>query len=448
MTKPHPATVLVVDDEPRILMLIEAHLARDGHNILTATTGPQALELMEAHAVDLVLTDIQMPAMTGLELMTLIRQGWGSDVFLIAMTAYGSIDNQARSLQAGADEYLEKPFDMRELRQLVVRCLQLQRLQRARRQAHLLPPHPVPHHCLVGLTAPMRAANEALNATVHKHTPVMIEGPPGSGKSLAAGYLHAAGPKKRQEFLHVPCAVLPSAWIGAELFTPQAPVWSEKYGTVWLEEFTVLPREFQRALLVKLDELSAAAFGPRLVVTSSEDIERLVGAGQVSVRLYWKLADTKIVLPPLRERLDDLPALLETFVAETCAQLGRPPLPFQPEVIDALCRFDWPGNIGQLFSLVEHAVVFCARDELTPADFPLTRSKPEVDFNHALEMTRRLLALGQARITKALEQCGGVPSRAAAILGVSAQALRCWAACHQSQPDHQADQRDQLTPHH
>ncbi|MBI4817379.1 MAG: sigma-54-dependent Fis family transcriptional regulator [Deltaproteobacteria bacterium] len=441
--------MLVADDEVNLRKVLEAMLRREGYEVLLAEDGRQALDILKTRHVDVVLTDLRMPHVDG---MTLIRQIVPNGPPVIVLTAHGTIETAVEALKLGAFHFVTKPYDKTELRNVIGAAV---------RTAALAQQNPAPASeseiGIIGNSEKLRAVFRTIDKVAATPSTVLITGESGTGKELVASALHRKSPRSERPFIRINCAAIPRELIEAELFGYERGAFTGAVtakpgrfeladgGTLFLDEIGDVPTEMQVKLLRALQEsefervggISTTHVDVRLVAATNRDLKADIAAGRFREDLYYRLAVVPIELPPLRERLDDMPLLVEHFRKKFNQRLDRRIESITDEAIEALKRYSWPGNIRELENVMERTILFAdggvigedelpetiRRDTSIPADAPI--SGPPRPIGPLKEIVRQHTeTLEKALITRALEETGGNVTRAARKLAISRKALQ------------------------
>ncbi|MEO1007044.1 MAG: sigma-54 dependent transcriptional regulator [Planctomycetota bacterium] len=391
------STVLVVDDKEMMRDSVCSVLRRAGMTALAATSGQDAIERMATQRPDVIVTDLKMPRMTGVELLGAVREV-DEDLPVVLMTAFGSVQTAVQAMKLGAFDYLTKPFEGDELIICVKRALQHARLKRdhdvLRAQggdAAVADPGPEPRDGLsrlVGSSPAMRSVKAQVETVAASHGTVLIVGGSGTGKEEVARAIHELSPRAGGPFLAVNCAALSETLLESELFGHEKGAFTgaDKMrkgrfelahgGTLLLDEVSEVSPAIQAKLLRVLQERAFERVGSsrtqavdvRVLATSNRDLPRSVEAGEFREDLFYRLNVLPIHLPPLEDRLEDVPALAETFLRRVARREGRGEVRLAPDAVDLLCGYRWPGNVRELQNVCERAVVLSAgghrRDEV------------------------------------------------------------------------------------
>jgi DNA-binding NtrC family response regulator len=437
--------VLVVDDEKPQREILQMILEAEGYEAATAGNGRQALERARGQAFDVVLTDLKMPDVSGIDLLTeLMAVPPGPCVIL--MTAHGTIDSAVDAMRKGAFDYLTKPLEKDELLLVLGRAMERTALVRENRmlQEQLREKFRVEN--MVGSHGAMHDVFRIVHKVAASSSTVLIYGESGTGKELVARALHHQGDRRHKPFFAVNVAALPESILEAELFGYEKGAFTgaeaRKVGlfeqasgsTLFLDEVGDLKRDLQVKLLRTLQEREILRVGGtervrvdvRIVAATNQDLEREVREGRFREDLYYRLNVIPIVLPPLRERRTDIPLLVEHFVAKYGGDRRRG---VSPQALEALVAYDWPGNVRELESAIERALLLGEQDLIVPEDLPAAvqarvsapRGAMDLDIP---EGGIDLEALEQTLLLKALEKAGGNVSRAARLLGLSRRTLQ------------------------
>jgi NtrC-family two-component system response regulator AlgB len=380
------ATLLVVDDERKIRELLATHLGRLGHRVLLAADGVEALRVADAEPVDLVLSDVRMAGMDGMALLRELR-GRRPDAVVILMTAYATIAGAVEAMREGAFHYLVKPFGLDEATLLVERGLELRTLRRDNRALRSALAAPA---LLESRNPAMRRALETARQAAGSDTTVLLLGESGTGKNVLARAIHAWSPRRDGPFVTIPCTTLAEHLLESELFGHVkgafTGAWKDKPGrleaadggTLFLDEVGELQPELQAKLLRFLEERRFERVGDartrevdaRLVAATNRDLEAEVRAGRFRADLFYRLAVIPLRLPPLRERGEDLPELVDHLLDGLASRLGRPRPALEPAARAALAAYAWPGNVRELANALERALVLSRGDSLAAESLP------------------------------------------------------------------------------
>ncbi len=436
--------VLVVDDEPKLLRLLGSLFREQGWKVSTASRAEEALALLEGDLFDLLVTDVRLPRASGIELLQRARL-LQPELQAVVMTAYGTVSGAVEAMRLGAFDYLQKPFELEGMLMVVQRALEQSRLHRE--NAYLRTQGDQPGSALVGRSGPMRRILHELQRLAPTHTTVLILGESGVGKELVARTLHRSGPRATGPFIRVNCPAIPKDLVESELFghvrgaftgaeAPRKGRFELAHeGTIFLDELGDLPLDQQGKLLHVLESQRFARVGSseevrvdvRVLAATNHDLETLVARGRFRQDLYYRLKVFPLVIPPLRERLDDLPDLVDELLLRLAHRLNRPDLSVDPAVLPALQAYAWPGNVRELRNVLERAAVLCTGGLIRPEDLPVELSLPSEapagattelqDLNEAVDAFKR------ERLLAALHATGWRKAEAASLLGISPRAM-------------------------
>jgi nitrogen regulation protein NR(I) len=455
---PERKQVLIVDDEPNLRKILSAQLSRDGYDVLTAEDGEQGLLQLREHHIDLVITDLKMPKVDGL---TLLKKALEEDPELpvVLITAHGTIDTAVEALKSGAFDFVTKPFDKDEVRQIVAKALRTREL----RGADVTPTATSrgARFGIIGASSGITELYAILERVADTPTTVLITGESGTGKELVARALHEHSSRKDKPFIKVNCAAIPKELIESELFGYERGAFTGAVtskpgrfelangGTLFLDEIGEIPIEMQVKLLRALQESEFERVGGiktirvdvRLVAATNRDLKKLILTGNFREDLFYRLNVVPIRLPALRERTSDIPLLVEHFLARFNERLKKDVRSVHREAMDALVQYPWPGNIRELENVVERAVLFCDTQELTASALPpdvrglpalANVVLPEADLQAALasegglkEHVKVVMSrLEKELVSRALQQTGGNVTHAARLLKISRKGLQ------------------------
>ncbi|MBP8132283.1 MAG: sigma-54-dependent Fis family transcriptional regulator [Candidatus Hydrogenedentes bacterium] len=438
--------ILVVDDDALMREYVEEAMVRAGHAADAVANGPDALARMEATIYDVAITDLKMAPMDGLELLRRAR-AVSPDTPVIVMTAYGTIESAVAALKEGAADYLLKPFTPDAIEVAVERCLERARIARENRYLRDEIDARYDFGAMIGDSPAMRVVYEQIRKVADSRATVFIRGETGTGKELAARAIHFAGSRRDRPFIKVNCAALSAGILESELFGHEKGAFTGAHdrkigrfeladtGTLMLDEISEIPVDLQPKLLRALQEREFERVGgnipiqvdTRIVATSNRDLEQAVRLGKLREDLFYRLNVVSIYLPPLRERKEDLPALMDHFLERFCRENGRRVRGFAPATRKRLLEYDWPGNVRELQNAVESAVVLAADDApLPPEQVRLSGVQAAANGNDASGVTPGTTVAGIEKqlILVTLEHCAGNRTRAAEMLGISVRTLR------------------------
>ncbi|HEY6475256.1 MAG TPA: sigma-54 dependent transcriptional regulator [Polyangia bacterium] len=382
--------VLVADDELNMRRVLEAMLRREGYDVITAANGVEALGGMEKSkgGVHTVITDLKMPGLDGMGLLKRLSADY-PDVPVVMITAHGSVESAVEAVKLGAFDYLEKPFEQEQIRQVVAKAINTYAL--ARRDARPEEPSSLTGRFrLVGQSPAIRQIYAVVEKVANTPSTVLISGESGTGKELIARALHENSSRHAGPFIKINCAAIPKTLMESELFGYDKGAFTGAVGakpgrfelahggTLFLDEIGEIPVEMQVKLLRVLQESEFERVGGiktikvdvRLVTATNRDLLAEVGAGSFREDLFYRLNVVPIHIPPLRERHEDIPLLAEHFIAKFNDRLKKEMTAVTPEAIERLVAYQWPGNIRELENLMERTMLFCEGPEIGVSDLP------------------------------------------------------------------------------
>jgi DNA-binding NtrC family response regulator len=426
-------SVLVVDDDPRIRTSLVSALQGEEMSIRSAESAETALAALVEEPTDVVLTDVKMPGMTGLDLLRMLKDR-SPDIDVVLMTAFDDLALVAEAMREGAADFLVKPLDLHHLRGLLDRVFEDRQARERVAAGKADTDQWGAADRLVGRDPQMIQIFKLVGQVSSTRTNVVIRGESGTGKELIARSIHEASPWSSEPFVAVNCTALPATLLESELFghvrgsfTGATADRKGRFaiagrGTIFLDEIGDTPSEFQAKLLRVLQEHEYYPVGAerperteaRVVAATHRDLEKLVAAGQFREDLYYRLRVVEIRLPPLRERMGDVPLLAEHLLRKAAASTGGRPLHLASDTTECLMSHDWPGNVRELENTLTRAAVLATGDVIRPEHIE-TGATPA-------EGPPRLISLEELErehVARVLEATGGHKSRTAEILGVS-----------------------------
>jgi DNA-binding NtrC family response regulator len=440
-------TLLVVDDEQDMLLLLKRTLGPDLNcTVATALSGKEAVRVIQEREIDLVLADIKMPDMDGLELLGHIRRErpW---LTVVLMTAFGCIELAVQAIKAGAYDFITKPFDHDGLVLTLTKALERSRLLRENLRLQRCAQTEAAFVNLVGRSRAMQRVYESIQMIAKTDLTVLITGESGTGKDLTARAVHAASNRSRQPFVVVNCPAVPENILESELFgyrkgafthatQNKIGMFQEAHGgTIFLDEIGDITNPIQTKLLRVLQEKEIKPLGDtrsiqvdvRVVASTNRNLEKKIRHGEFREDLYYRLNVLPIVLPPLRDRREDIPPLVDHLLAKRCAELGKPPKTISPELMDLFLKSPWEGNVRQMENILLRGILFSPREQIRPEDvgfgpIPPAVTAPQADsglqqlpyrqakedalrrFNS--EYLRNLLEATRGNVSQAAQNCG------------------------------------------
>ncbi|TVP45367.1 MAG: sigma-54-dependent Fis family transcriptional regulator [Gemmatimonadales bacterium] len=465
------ATILIVDDEPTPLQIMEELVRQAGHRPIAVRSVEAALTVLARGGVDLVVSDYRMPGTTGLEFLGILEDE-GFKVGLIMVTGYASIEHAVSAIKAGAIDYVTKPVRAAQLELAIDQALEFLRLRAENAQLRKEVGELRSGKEIVGASESLKRVMETIRTVAPARASVLLEGESGTGKELLARALHNLSDRASGPFISINCAALPETLVESALFGHEKGAFTGAVktvhgaferahrGTLLLDEVTEMRQDLQAKLLRVLQEQEFERVGGtstirvdvRVVATTNRTLSDEIRAGRFREDLYYRLSVVPIRVPPLRERREDIPALTAHFARRVAMEMGKPLSGVSPEALDLLQNHDWPGNVRELSHAVERAVILCRGEILDAGAFDAARfglSLPEGspgvgpgagDREGQTPPTRehdsasgpdpvmlRTLNLAEAEtvlIGRALERTGDNRTQAADLLGINVRTLR------------------------
>ncbi len=442
--------ILVVEDNETSRQSLKKLLETESLTVDVAGDGTEALQALGKHAYSLVLTDVKMPEVGGLELIQAIQQR-GLPVTVIVMTGHGSIDEAVRAMRLGAYDFLTKPLDADRLRLAVDRALNQRSLQDELLQLRELLRERYSYQNIVTKDPRMLAALDLVQQVAGAPSSVLIQGETGTGKELIARAIHQMSPRQDRPFVAVNCAALPETLLESELFGHEKGAFTGAIGqragrfelahggTLFLDEVGDVPASMQAKLLRVLQERCFERVGGaktievdvRVITATHRSLKQMAEQGKFREDLYYRLNVVRIDLPPLRERPEDVP-LLATYFAQKYARVGQPPKNIAPEALQLLAQHRWPGNIRELENAIEQASITAADGTIRVENLPTEiAGQGEAKFPFAVDLDRPMqevvaeiaTKVEKRYLRKALKRCRGNIGRCATLCGMSRRNL-------------------------
>jgi two-component system response regulator AtoC len=439
--------VLVVDDEENIRLVTKTYLKRAGYEVEVAASGEDALALVETFGPDFILTDVRMPRMGGLELLSTLAAK-GSDATVLVMSAYGNVDLAIEAMKAGAYDYLQKPFKNDELLLVLKKAEEREALRRENRVLRQEIRKENLFEDILSKSPNMQAIFKTIAKIADYKTTALITGESGTGKELVARAIHKRSSRRGGPFLAVNCGAIPENLLESELFGYKRGAFTDAVvdrqglfeqahqGTLLLDEVGELPLSLQVKLLRVLQEGTIRRLGDtkdvvvdvRILAATHRDLSAETQAGRFREDLFYRINVLPIVVPPLRQRKEDVPLLVEHFIARNNARFGTAIRGLTPEARRVLLEYAWPGNVRELENTVERAMVLCESDTLTENDLPdrVREARDPIQLHLgsgelSIKKTHRVVE--EILIRRALQKTKGNRTKAADLLEISHRAL-------------------------
>ena len=437
--------ILILDDEKNYLLVLEALLSDAGYDVTPINDPEMAVSYLEEAEVDVVITDMKMPKMSGLDVLQQIKRSSPSIPVLI-MTAFGSIESAVEVMKYGAFDYITKPFANDELLLSVHNAVELSRAHQQYRILQESLEERYSTHQIIGKSPAMRETLSIVDRVSASRSTVLITGESGTGKELVARAIHFSSPRKDEPFVAVNCMAFNAGVLESELFGHEKGSFTGAVamrrgrfeqadrGTLFLDEIGELPPDLQVKLLRVLQERVFERVGGtepvkvdiRIVAATNKDLAKMVEEGRFREDLYYRLNVVQIHIPPLRERREDIPLLVFHFIAQIASENGITPKSFTQEAQNYLSGYEWPGNIRQLQNVIERCMVMIPRDVIDVEDLPPEIRDEESQFKSAVDLLPVELNLADtldkieaALIRRALVRADFVQAHAADLLGIS-----------------------------
>lgn len=446
-------TVLVVDDEVKLLEVLTVALENMGHAVLTAESAEEALNVLRTETVHLVLSDLRLPGLSGRELLEKVKAA-RPGLPVVVMTAYASLKDAVEIIKEGAFDYTVKPFDLSDLEATVTSALRFYALSAENKLLREELQQGFHTEQFIGESPAFVTLQESIRAVSATDANVLITGESGTGKELAAKAIHYYSPRASGPLVTINCAAIPEALLESELFghvkgafTGAAAGQAGRFvqadsGTIFLDEIGDMPLPLQAKILRCIQEKAVEPVGAgkprkvdvRIVAATNRDLPAAIAAGMFRQDLYYRLNVYPIVLPPLRERTEDIPLLARFFAGRFGAAMGKKPVTFTPEGLGAMQAYQWPGNIRELENCIERLSITSPGMAIGPEILAgcglmtsgkiLEEVSPETCNAHfPLDLDRQLGDVERDLIVRALEHTGGVQVKAAELLNISERSM-------------------------
>ena len=445
-------SILIVDDEPLIRKSLFEAIRFEGYSALSASSAKEALQLVESHNPDVVITDLKMPDMDGLELLRCIKST-NPDTAVVLITGYGSIETAVKAMKQGAFDYITKPVINDEMKTVIERIFVQKRIIDENRllKQRLSNISRAKFHGIYGQNQQMQKIYDLIETIAPTNASVLIQGESGTGKRVVAQAIHASDThRKDKPFVEVSCGALPETLLESELFGHAKGSFTNAIkdregrfaaadgGTIFLDEIDTFSPKLQVKLLRVLQEGEFERVGDtqtqrvdvRVIAATNQDLKQLIAQNLFREDLYYRLDVIPIILPSLRERKDDIPLLANHFLEKCCQKLRKSVCDVTEEALSILCEYDWPGNVRELENCIERAIILCKSDIIDTSCLPEklqsiapgasslpSRTKKGASIKDSLRSSEKEI------IEKVLEECNGKRKKAAEQLGINRTTL-------------------------
>jgi two-component system response regulator PilR (NtrC family) len=436
--------ILVVDDERSMREILEIFLKSEGYGVSVADNGKSALEVMKNDFFDLIITDMKMPKVGGLELLRNVKE-ISPETIVVIITAFGTTESAVEAMKLGAYDYITKPFQMDDIRLVVKNALEKQKLQKdvSILKEQLKTPS---LENIIGQGPAMKELFSITAKTAESNANVLITGESGTGKELVAKAIHSLSPRKDQHFVAINCAAIPEGLLESELFgymkgaftgaaaNKQGLFELANEGTLFLDEIGEMPLSLQAKLLRIIEDRTFRRVGGvsdikvdvRIISATNRDIKALAEKGQFREDLYFRLNVLSVKIPPLRERGDDIPLLVDYFLKKFAGDKKK----FSQDAIEMLKNYQWKGNVRELENIIERVVLLCDRDVIGVEQLPeeiksdSTSTKEVTVPRGGIDVENIMEEMEKAYLLKALAQTNGVKTEAAKLLNLTFRSFR------------------------
>ena len=444
------AHILIVDDEQGMRQLLSLVFGRAGPQVRAAENGRRAVEMLREASADLIISDVRMPDMGGIELLSAARE-LSPDTAVVMMTAFATVETAREAFKLGADDFIQKPFDVDELKLIVEKALELRQLKREIQGWRKTQSERGRLDQIIGRSPRMQAVYQMVETVAAVQSTVLITGESGTGKELVARAVHNLSPRSDTPFVSINCGAFTETLLESELFgyvrgaftgataNRKGLFEAADRGTIFLDEIGEMSPAMQVKLLRVLQERKVRPVGgheelsidARVIAATNRDLPAMVKAGTFREDLFYRVSVIPIELPPLREKREDIPELVTHFAEKYCAQAGRS-LSVSERAMELLERYSWPGNVRELEHTIERAVALERTDQIQPERLPeqITNYNPArvagaLDLpDDGLNLTAHLEQLEKTYLLEALRRTGGNQTRAAELLQLSVRSLR------------------------
>ncbi len=445
--------ILAVDDEESIREFLEIMLKKEGYEVTTAEDGAKAIELLKKKSFDMVISDMQMPNVTGMELLKHVKDNYPDLVFMI-ITAFGTTESAVEAMKLGAYDYITKPFKIDEVRIVISNALRSKNLEVENRTLKKEMQKEYSFQSLVGNSEKMHHIYELIKRVSQTPTNVLITGESGTGKEMVAKAIHVNGPLKNKPFVTINCGAIPENLMESEMFGHKKGSFTGAIqdkvglfevadgGTLFLDEVGELPLTIQVKLLRAIQERVIRRVGAtddqkievRIIAATNRDLEDMIKIGAFREDLYYRLNVILLRVPPLRERTDDVTLLAKHFLQKYSTRFGKPVSGISDEAMKVLKKYDYPGNVRELENIIERTVALEAGSTILPESLPPFVNTPsgrklassyEIEISdEGIELEKIIGQMEKELLVKAIHKANGVKKKASKLLGITFRSMR------------------------
>ena len=428
--------ILAVDDNRNALEIIRRILGQSGYEVITSENVPDAVKILNNHRIDLVITDMKMPKHSGFDLVRYVSENF-YDTAVIMITAYPSIEGAVEAIKMGADDFLAKPYTDDELMSVVRQSLERLAAQRATQSRLELEAS----FGIVGRSKPMKKVFKLIAKAATMTANVLISGESGTGKELVARAIHYNSPRSSAAFVPVNCTAIPESLIESELFGHEKGAFTGANvaragffevaagGTIFLDEIGDASQNLQAKLLrvlqnkeiIKVGSSQVVKVDARIVAATNKELLDLINRKLFREDLYYRIDVIDIPIPPLRERSEDVPLLIQHITAQLCEEIGSEPLSFSDRAMKTMTAYSWPGNVRELENLIQKLTVTVDNNRVDITDLP---GPMRFSIDHKIGLNRSLVAVENEYIQNVLASVSGNKTQAAKILKIDRKTLR------------------------
>ncbi|RMF94113.1 MAG: sigma-54-dependent Fis family transcriptional regulator [Candidatus Schekmanbacteria bacterium] len=450
--------IMVVDDEKNLLEFMEIMLEQEGFNVTTCQNGEKALKILKEELFDIVITDIKMPRISGIDILKYIKNT-SPDTDVIMITAYASHETAVEAMKAGAYDYISKPFNNEQIKLVIRKALEKHTLKKENvRLRRRFEREESSRNKIIGNSKEIKNVLELIKKVSKTNSTVLIYGESGTGKELVARAIHENSQRANQPFESINCGALTETLLESELFGHEKGAFTDAIrtqqglfeiadgGTLFLDEIGETSQSTQVKLLRVLQEMEIKRVGGnkrikvdvRIVSATNKDLKKLVQEGKFREDLFYRVNVFPITVPPLRKRLDDIPDLVEYFIKKCSKENGRKAPNLHPDTLSLMKQYSWPGNIRELENVIERLLILCPDNEITPNYLPEEIKNPNLSKNiyevselqlpeinpQGINLEEIMMNIEKRYLLKALENTGGKKTKAAELLNLSFRSFR------------------------